>query len=177
MASGSPSKEFNALQRAQMTRELLAAAARGDEKIIDMCLKKGADISAQDSSGKTPLMLAFDRLANFKSQEALSFFVAILEHSEKEGLFLKDKQGRTVFDYLVNSTAPVGYINSCRKALIEKLDDLAHKDPPAAVVDMRAEKEMIVQPLKLRTPEAKTASNDTGDQAPPSAPGRKDVTL
>lgn len=56
---------------------------------VDLCLKKGANINARDSAGRTPLMVAVWKESTMRVRYLLG---------KKPDLFLKDSRGRTAFD-------------------------------------------------------------------------------
>ena len=74
-------------------RFLLQSVEGSNTDRIDLCLKKGADINAKDSDGRTSLIIAVQS----GSPSLVRFLV-----NRKPNMFLRDNTGRSAYDHIRN---------------------------------------------------------------------------
>ena len=168
---------FEEKQRDLMNKEMFRALDDLDFAKVEFCLKKGASLEARDEKNRTASGIVFERLAQGLYEESISrsdvafgILVKLTERQRKEILFDIDGKGKSIFD-LLQKAADMAYspetVKRYRDAFLSMLEDL----PPAGQklstgIDMEAKKDMIVQPLKLRTPAAASSDQPVANDVP-----------
>jgi len=89
--AGTDNKNTNIPEQDKVTDSfLLDAAGESNTDRIDLCLKKGADINARNSDGRTALMIAVR-----KPNAGLVRFIT----NRNPDLFVRDGYGKNAYDY------------------------------------------------------------------------------
>lgn len=116
---------LSAEQRRIVNEELFVAIdAPNFEERIDLCLKKGADINARNTDGRTLLMVAVWK----ESPGRLRYLLR-----KKPDLFIKDSRGRTAFD-LNKDTRDQSSRTTMTQLLLSAMPDAQPGDKPSATV-------------------------------------------
>jgi hypothetical protein len=100
-----------------------AALHNGDPSVVEILLENGANVNARDNDGDTPLMNAV------LSRRAKTIML-LLEHGADAGI--PDNEGRTVFEFLPDST-PAGVGEDEWEAVLQRL-----KNPSASQANLRS---------------------------------------
>ena len=77
------------------------AAERGQTEIVDLLLKKGADINARDSSNGAPLSQGNSALILAAAMNHLDTVQRLLAHTKKPDVLLREREGKTAFWFAV----------------------------------------------------------------------------
>ena len=82
---------------------LIIAARRGDTEIVDLLLKKGADINARDRVNGSPLSKGFSALMMAAGKDHLDTVQLLLAQARKPDVLMRDKNGMTAFWFAVEN--------------------------------------------------------------------------
>ncbi len=80
---------------------LLIAAERGQTEIVDLLLKKGADINARDRTNGAPLSQGNSALILAAAMNHLDTVRLLLAQAKKPDVLLKEREGKTAFWFAV----------------------------------------------------------------------------
>lgn len=141
---------LNGEQLRIVNEELFTALESSDfSDRIDLCLKKGANINARDSAGRTLLMVAVWKESSARVRYVLG---------KKPDLFLKDTRGRTAFD-MNKETRDNNAKTTITQLLLQAMPDAskgqAAAPPPPATPPVApappAEDIMLAPPLQIKS--------------------------
>lgn len=79
------------------------AAERGQTEIVDLLLKKGADINARDSSNGAPLSQGNTALILAAAMNHLDTVQLLLAQAKKPDVLLREREGKTAFWFAVEN--------------------------------------------------------------------------
>jgi ankyrin repeat protein len=135
-----PDGDITDMQKNIANENLVEAAQTDDREKIDLCLRKGADINARWRSyyNRTPLMIAV-----MYSRADLTAFIL----SKNPDLFLKDSEGKTVFD-ICNELSDNSKKRAINKLLLEAMPD-AGNAPASAPLAETKDDIAIMKPIEL----------------------------
>ena len=118
MAEG---RSISEMQQKIVDDNIIAAVAACDTEKIDLCLRKGADVNARWTSwyGRTPIMMA----AGYGRADVVEFLL-----TKNPDLFLKDSNGKTVFD-IAEELSDAATKKKINRALLSALPDAVQSAP------------------------------------------------
>ncbi len=151
-------------------RFLIEAVSAANTDRIDLCLKKGADINAKDSDGRTGLILAV--------QSAAPSLVRFLV-KRNPNMFLRDNSGRNAYDHL-RSISNYAARNEITDILLATLPDHARNAATPVEAAAIAETEFNKAAEKKPALTVKTVTfpvNDKKDDPQERKPGRSGFEL
>ncbi|HYD17704.1 MAG TPA: ankyrin repeat domain-containing protein [Patescibacteria group bacterium] len=138
-----------------VNENLLAAVEAWDADLINLTLRKGADINARGNNNRTPLMMAV-----WKDNPGMVRFIL----SKNPDLFLKDGDGKTAFD-LLRSVNSADTRRTLTLIMLQALPDAPPmRDPSTEEVIALAEQKALEPRIPAVAP--KTASFGKPEQKP-----------
>lgn len=85
---------------------LLIAAEKGQTEIVDLLLKKGADINARDRTNNAPLSQGNSALILAAAMNHLDTVQLLLAQAKKPDVLLREREGKTAFWFAVENENP-----------------------------------------------------------------------